>query len=245
MIAQIPLHGKGSAELNGPAAVPGRLPARRPGVPQDRPAGQPGQRDAQHHRPRHRREVARHRRRRTSGTPTSPPTDSTSDSLKQVPAGADTLALELVSTGFALELSHADVPAVVPGLLAGPVPPGGTAQGFDAVGINGAPLTAAAQQTVQTLPVLGSRASSSTTRHWRASAVGCPTAAPCRSGSPTPPRPTPWPRPERAGGRASSPGTAWPRRRTGSTSRRPPGVCAWPPSPGRWACCSPRWSSWS
>lgn len=86
----------------------------------------------------------------------APPTSS-SDALEQVPAGADTLALELVSTGFALELSHADVPAVVPGLLAGQVPPGGTAQGFDAIGINGAPLTAAVQQTVQTLPVLGKR----------------------------------------------------------------------------------------
>jgi hypothetical protein len=85
------------------------------------------------------------------------PANSTSDSLKVVPAGADTLALELVSTGLALELSHADVPAIVPGLLAGPVPPGGTAQGFDAIGINGAPLTAAARQTVQTLPVLGKR----------------------------------------------------------------------------------------
>jgi putative ABC transport system permease protein len=85
------------------------------------------------------------------------PATSSRDALRQVPATGDTLALELVSTGFALELSHADVPAVVPGLLAGPVPPGGTAQGFDAVGINGAPLTAAVQQTVDTLPVLGSQ----------------------------------------------------------------------------------------
>jgi hypothetical protein len=83
------------------------------------------------------------------------PATSSRDTLKQVPAADDTLALELTSTGFALELSHADVPAVVPGLLAGPLPPGGTAQGFDAVGINGAPLTAAVQQTVDTLPVLG------------------------------------------------------------------------------------------
>ena len=83
------------------------------------------------------------------------PATSSGDALKQVPATGDTLALELVSTGFALELSHADVPAVVPGLLAGPMPPGGSAQGFDAVGINGAPLTAAVQQTVDTLPVLG------------------------------------------------------------------------------------------
>jgi hypothetical protein len=83
------------------------------------------------------------------------PATSSTDTLEQVPAGPDTIALDLVTTGFALELSHADVPAVVPGLLAGPVPPGGSAQGFDAIGINGAPLTAAATQTVQTLPVLG------------------------------------------------------------------------------------------
>jgi hypothetical protein len=83
------------------------------------------------------------------------PATSTGDALKQVPAPADTLALELTSTGFALELSHADVPAVVPGLLAGPLPPGGTAQGFDAVGLNGTPISVAVQQTVDTLPVLG------------------------------------------------------------------------------------------
>ena len=82
---------------------------------------------------------------------------SRSDVLTQVPAAGDTIALELVSTGFALELTHADVPAVLPGLLAGPVPPGGTAQGFDAIGVNGAPLTVAVQQTVSTLPVLGER----------------------------------------------------------------------------------------
>lgn len=84
----------------------------------------------------------------------APPT-STADTLKQVPGGTDTLALELNSTGFALELSHADVPSVLPGLLAGPIPPGGTAQGFDAIGINGTPMAVAVQQTVDTLPVLG------------------------------------------------------------------------------------------
>ena len=83
------------------------------------------------------------------------PATSSRDSLKLLPAAGDTLAMDLLSTGFALELSHADVPAVVPGLLAGAVPPGGTAQGFDAVGINGAPVTVAVQQTAQTLPVLG------------------------------------------------------------------------------------------
>jgi hypothetical protein len=83
------------------------------------------------------------------------PPSSTADTLEQVPGGTDTLALELNSTGFALELSHADVPSVLPGLLAGPIPPGGTAQGFDAVGINGTPMAVAVQQTVDTLPVLG------------------------------------------------------------------------------------------
>jgi putative ABC transport system permease protein len=84
----------------------------------------------------------------------APPT-STGDALEQLPAGNDTLALQLTSTGFALELSHADVPAVVPGLLAGALPPGGTAQGFDAVGLNGTPISVAVQQAVDTLPVLG------------------------------------------------------------------------------------------
>jgi hypothetical protein len=93
----------------------------------------------------------------TQWNPFVAPATSSHDALKQVPATGDTIALELVSTGFALELSHADVPAVVPSVLAGPVPPGGTAQGFDAVGINGAPITAAVQQAVDTLPVLGSQ----------------------------------------------------------------------------------------
>lgn len=91
----------------------------------------------------------------TQWNPFVAPATGSGDVLKQVPAAGDALTLELVSTGFALELSHADVPAVLPGLLAGPVPPGGTAQGFDAIGINGAPLKVAVQQTVSTLPVLG------------------------------------------------------------------------------------------
>jgi len=85
------------------------------------------------------------------------PPSSSRDALKQVPSSADTLALDLVSTGFALDLSHADVPAVLPALLAGPVPPGGTPAGFDAVGINGTPLTASVRQAVDTVPVLGKR----------------------------------------------------------------------------------------
>jgi ABC-type lipoprotein release transport system permease subunit len=52
-------------------------------------------------------------------------------------------------------LSHADVPTVVPGILAGPVPPGGDAQSFPADGLSGAPIAAFASQHVGSLPVLG------------------------------------------------------------------------------------------
>lgn len=156
VIAQVPLHGKGSAALNGLLLCPdgcrldglefrktdqqvsqvsGKLSITGLGI-DGKSLGISAP---------------------TQWNPYVAPTTSTTDTLKQVPAGADTLALELTSTGFALELSHADVPAVVPALLAGPLPPGGAAQGFDAVGINGAPLVAAVQQTVQTLPVLGAQ----------------------------------------------------------------------------------------
>jgi hypothetical protein len=154
LIAQVPLQGKGSAQLNGLLLCPdgcrldglqfrktdqqvsqvsGRLSITGFGVDgKSLGVSAPNQ-----------------------WNPFVAPPTSTSDSLKQVPAGDDTLAFELTSTGFALDLSHADVPAVVPGLLAGPLPPGGTAQGFTAIGLNGAPVVAGAQQTVDTLPVLG------------------------------------------------------------------------------------------
>ena len=89
--------------------------------------------------------------------PFVPPATSTSDRLTQLPSQGDSIVLDLVSTGFSIALTHADVPAVVPGVLAGPVPPGGTARAFDAAGINGAPLSVAAVQSVPALPVLGGR----------------------------------------------------------------------------------------
>jgi hypothetical protein len=52
-------------------------------------------------------------------------------------------------------LSHADVPTVVRGILAGPVPPGGDARSFPAGGLSGAPIAASASQRVGSLPVLG------------------------------------------------------------------------------------------
>ena len=86
-----------------------------------------------------------------------PPATSTADKLVQLPSQDDTIALDLVTTGFSLTLTHADVPALVPGVLAGPVPPGGGASGFTAAGLNGAPISVSAVQSVQTLPVLGGR----------------------------------------------------------------------------------------
>jgi hypothetical protein len=89
--------------------------------------------------------------------PHQPPPTSPDDKFDLKPAGADTLAFELFTNGFSLAVSKGDVPAVVPGILAGPVPPGGTAQSFDAAGINGAPIKVATAQRVPTLPVLGER----------------------------------------------------------------------------------------
>ncbi len=83
------------------------------------------------------------------------PATSSRDAMALVPGGDDALTLDVVSTGFALALTHADVPAVLPGLLAGPVPPGGGTTGFDAVGMNGAPISVSAVQQVPTVPVLG------------------------------------------------------------------------------------------
>lgn len=86
-----------------------------------------------------------------------PAAENTPDRFELEDAPADTLAFSLLSTGFSLTLTHADVPAVLPGLLAGPVPPGGSAAGFDAAGLTGAPVKVAAAQTVDVLPVLGAQ----------------------------------------------------------------------------------------
>ncbi|SDP23728.1 FtsX-like permease family protein [Pedococcus dokdonensis] len=87
--------------------------------------------------------------------PYVPATDGAPDSFELKDGPADTLAFELLSTGFSLSVTHADVPAILPGLLAGDVPPGGTPGKFDAVGLAGVPIVASATQRVATLPVLG------------------------------------------------------------------------------------------
>lgn len=79
------------------------------------------------------------------------------DKLAQTSGDNDTLTLELSSQGGPLDLTHADVPTVVPGLLAGPVPPGGDASAFPASGLNGAPITVGAEQRPGSLPVVGAK----------------------------------------------------------------------------------------
>jgi hypothetical protein len=86
-----------------------------------------------------------------------PAANGAPDTFELQDAPPDTLAFDLLSTGFNLSVTHADVPAVLPALLAGAMPPGGSADGFDAAGVNGTPIRAASTQTVDTLPVLGAR----------------------------------------------------------------------------------------
>jgi putative ABC transport system permease protein len=72
-------------------------------------------------------------------------------------SSADRLVLDVVSSGVVLGLAHADVPASVPAILAGPVPPGGTVQQFTASGLAGLPTTMTRTQQSPALPVLGER----------------------------------------------------------------------------------------
>lgn len=89
--------------------------------------------------------------------PFTAPTPEATDVMRPVGASGDALTVELVNSGFVGRLAHADVPAVVPGLLAGEVPPGGTAQSFPATGINGGQLSVRPAQRLDALPRLGER----------------------------------------------------------------------------------------
>jgi hypothetical protein len=85
--------------------------------------------------------------------------DAAPDDALRPAAGstADRLVLDVVNSGVVLALAHADVPASVPALLAGPVPPGGTVQQFTASGLAGLPTAMTRAQQVPALPVLGER----------------------------------------------------------------------------------------
>lgn len=71
--------------------------------------------------------------------------------------GGDRLVLETHNTGVVLRLGYADVPTLVPAILSGPIPPGGTPQQFEASGINGIPTTMTRTQQVPAVPVLGAQ----------------------------------------------------------------------------------------
>ncbi|HEY3534989.1 MAG TPA: FtsX-like permease family protein [Pedococcus sp.] len=85
------------------------------------------------------------------------PGQAPEDKLTQQLAKDDTIDLDLQLQGFALTLGHADVPDVLPGLLAGDIPPGGSEGSFQGVGLNGTPVTIGATQRVEALPALGGR----------------------------------------------------------------------------------------
>lgn len=82
--------------------------------------------------------------------------DST-DVLRMTNPKPDTMRFDVRTSGVAVGLTYGDVPTQVPGLLAGAVPPGGTAEGFTAVGINGVPLAVSSAQRPAALPVVGAR----------------------------------------------------------------------------------------
>jgi putative ABC transport system permease protein len=85
------------------------------------------------------------------------PGQAPEDKLTQQPTRDDTIDLGSEMQGFSLTLGHADVPEVLPGLLAGDVPPGGTDGSFQGVGLNGTPVTIGATQRVEALPALAGK----------------------------------------------------------------------------------------
>jgi hypothetical protein len=89
--------------------------------------------------------------------PFTPVSSGTHDDLELSSPAADTLRLAFQSSGVTVGVSYADVPAELPGLLAGPVPAGGTAESFPAVGLNGAPVQVMAVQRPAAVPLLGAR----------------------------------------------------------------------------------------
>ncbi|KQU69505.1 FtsX-like permease family protein [Phycicoccus sp. Root101] len=92
-----------------------------------------------------------------SWNPFAPVASGTTDALDLASPSADTMEFRLRSTGVAVARTYGDVPAKVPGLLAGGVPPGGTAAAFTAPSLTGAPLSVFSAQRPGALPVVGAR----------------------------------------------------------------------------------------
>ena len=103
VIAEVPLQGKGSARPRRPAAVPGRLPARRHRVPQDRPAGQRGLAARSPSPAWGSTESSLGLAAPSQWNPFVPTTSGARDRLELADGPADTLVLDLLSTGFSVE----------------------------------------------------------------------------------------------------------------------------------------------
>ncbi|GAA4724337.1 hypothetical protein GCM10025782_22930 [Pedococcus ginsenosidimutans] len=86
-----------------------------------------------------------------------PLSEDSSDVLKLTNPRPDTMEFDVRSSGVAVGLTYGDVPTQVPGLLAGAVPPGGSAEAFTAVGINGVPVSVSSAQRPAALPIVGDR----------------------------------------------------------------------------------------
>ena len=93
----------------------------------------------------------------TSWNEFAPVSKGSTDLLELTSPSAGTMRFDLRSTGVAVALTYGDVPSQVPGLLAGAVPPGGTAESFTASSLTGAPITVSPVQRPAALPVVGAR----------------------------------------------------------------------------------------
>lgn len=79
------------------------------------------------------------------------------DDLAMAPAPAGGLRLTFTNTGRNAAVSRADAPEVIPSLLSGPVPQGGTAERFEVQSLAGRTTPAVAEQQVPALPFVGPR----------------------------------------------------------------------------------------
>jgi putative ABC transport system permease protein len=79
------------------------------------------------------------------------------DSITLTAAPGGGLRLTVSNTGRNAAVSRADAPEVVPALLSGRIPPGGTAERFDIQSLAGRTTPATAAQRVPALPFVGNR----------------------------------------------------------------------------------------
>ncbi|MEO7268948.1 MAG: FtsX-like permease family protein [Knoellia sp.] len=91
--------------------------------------------------------------RSAEGTDEEVPVDSVA--LAAAPGGG--LRLTFTNTGRVAAINRADAPALIPALLSGRIPVGGTAEQFDIQSLGGRTTPAMAEQRVAALPFVGNR----------------------------------------------------------------------------------------